>query len=412
MGGIDVALDALEPVAVHGDARGHHMVWRELVEAKVWKWKLLLRRTHVGPEHPSGFDDGVSLGADLVFEIAPRCVRRCGDALATPSDAPGSNFKDKVRAKAYPVVESAGVLWAYMGPPEKQPPLPDFSFHKLPPDHVMATRVPVYCNWLQSVEGNIDSTHLGTLHVYYKDLDPVDDGTDRPGYPSPRYSLYIRAKYRHACIDVQDTAYGFRLIAVRPTDAGNQHVRINCHILPEFTFIASQGRGGSILNAVPIDDDNAMRFAIQYNPDRPFTADERQSIMARNMLMDPADPTRRLKRLDNDYLIDRAAQKKTLMAGIWPIPEQDYAMTESMGPIMDRTKEHLYPADAAIIRLRQMLIRAAKNLEAGQEPPGLDPSIPFEKIRSEEIIIGPADDSWQIAAEAGETAQRGERLLV
>src|SRR5262249_1231722 len=104
--------------------------------------------------------------------------------------------------------------------------------------------------------------------------------------------------------------------------------------------------------------------------------------------------------------------KKTLMAGIWPIPEQDYAMTESMGPIVDRTKEHLYPADGAIIRLRQMLIRAARNLEAGREAPGLDPSIPFEKIRSEEIIIGPEDDPWQVAAEAGEKTRRGERLLV
>ena len=125
------------------------------------------------------------------------------------------------------------------------------------------------------------------------------------------------------------------------------------------------------------------------------------------MLMDPAAPTRRLKRRDNDYLIDRVAQKKTFMAGIWPIPEQDYAMTESMGAIVDRTREHLYPADAAIIRLRQMLIRAARHVEAGREPLGLDPSIPFEKIRSEEIIIGPADDPWQVAAEAGETAQRG-----
>ncbi len=277
----------------------------------------------------------------FAFDIHGRCI-------ATPSDAPGSTFKDKVRAKAYPVIESAGVLWAYLGPPEQQPPFPGFIFHKLPPDHVMATRVPVYCNWLQSVEGN----------------------------------------------------------------AGNQHVRINCHVLPEFTFIAFQGRGGTVLNAVPVDDDNAMRFAIQYNPDRPFTADERQSISARNMLMDPTDPTRRLKRLDNDYLIDRVAQKKTCMAGIWPIPEQDYAMTESMDAIVDRTREHLYPADAAIIRLRQMLIRAARHVEAGREPPGLDPSIPFEKIRSEEIIIGPADDPWQVAAEAGETAQRGERLLV
>ena len=59
-----------------------------------------------------------------------------------------------------------------------------------------------------------------------------------------------------------------------------------------------------------------------------------------------------------------------------------------------------------------MLIRAARNLEAGQEPPGLDPRIPFEKICSEEIIIGPEYDPWQVATEAGETAKRGERLLV
>src|SRR5262245_26872570 len=82
MGGIDVPLDALEPVAVHGDARGHHMVRRELMEYKIRQWRLLLRRTHVSPEHPGGLNDGVSLGADLVFEIASRCVRRCGDALA------------------------------------------------------------------------------------------------------------------------------------------------------------------------------------------------------------------------------------------------------------------------------------------------------------------------------------------
>src|ERR1043166_3436925 len=82
MGRIDIALETLEPVAVHGDARSHHMVWWELVKYKIRQRGLLLRRTHVGPEHSGGLDDGVSLGADLVFEITPRCVRRCGDALA------------------------------------------------------------------------------------------------------------------------------------------------------------------------------------------------------------------------------------------------------------------------------------------------------------------------------------------
>jgi hypothetical protein len=116
-------------------------------------------------------------------------------------------------------------------------------------------------------------------------------------------------------------------------------------------------------------------------------------------------------RAENDYLIDRKAQKPTALSGIWPPAEQDYAITESMGPIYDRTKEHLYGGDAAIIRLRQMLIQSVKNLQEGIEPSSLDPTIPFHKIRSEEIIIGPDDDPWNVAVDAGETTKRGERLL-
>ncbi len=307
-------------------------------------------------------------GASLYFALNQDCGITCiyhgfkfnveGKCVDAPSDTPDSDFKDRVRMRAYPVAESAGILWTYMGPREKQPPAPNFIFNRLPPDQVVASRVPIYCNWLQSVEGNIDSTHLGTLHTYYQDRTPVDVETDKPGYPSPRYSLYIRA------------------------------------------------------NAVPIDDYNCMRFAIQYNQDRAFSADERTAIQARSMVMDPYNPALRLKRADNDYMLDRAAQRTKHFAGIWPIPEQDYAMTESMGPIYDRTQEQLYHADAAIIRLRQQLITAARNLERGIEPPGLDPSFEFDRIRSEEIIIGPNDDPWLVAADAGENAGRGERLLV
>jgi hypothetical protein len=82
MGGIDVALDALEPVAVYRNTCGHYVVWRELVENKIREWGLLLRRTHISPEHPGGLDDGIGFGADLVFKIAPRRVRRRGDACA------------------------------------------------------------------------------------------------------------------------------------------------------------------------------------------------------------------------------------------------------------------------------------------------------------------------------------------
>ena len=161
---------------------------------------------------------------------------------------------------------------------------------------------------------------------------------------------------------------------------------------------------------VPVDDENCMRFFVRGNPDRPFTDAEREAAFAENTIMDPADPRRRLKRADNDYMIDRAAQKTTLISGILPNAEQDYAVTESMGPIMDRTSEHLYSADGAIIRLRQLMVRAAKGIDEGVGLPALDPTIPYHRIRSEEVIVREGDDPWLAGADAGETATPGERL--
>jgi phenylpropionate dioxygenase-like ring-hydroxylating dioxygenase large terminal subunit len=360
-------------------------------------------------------------GASLFFAINQECGMMCiyhgwkfdvnGNCVDMPSDLPGSVFKDKVHITSYPCIESAGAIWAYMGPAEKEPSPPNYVINNLPEANVNATRTPIYCNYLQSLEGNIDSTHLGTLHRSWDDFNPVDDGTDRPGYPSMGFSVYLRAFARYAMVDVQDTNYGFRLIATRPTPAGNKIVRINCQALPNISFIASQRDNAAVLILVPADDDNCFRMSFSARPDRPFSSSERESIRAISTYMDPAQPNLRMVRAENDYLIDRKAQKTTALSGIWPPAEQDYAITESMGPIYDRTKEHLYGGDAAIIRLRQMLIQSVKNLQEGIEPSSLDPTIPFHKIRSEEIIIGPDDDPWNVAVDAGETTKRGERLL-
>ena len=161
---------------------------------------------------------------------------------------------------------------------------------------------------------------------------------------------------------------------------------------------------------VPVDDENCFRMAFSARPGRPYTTAEREQRKHQAMVMDPNDPKKRLLRADNDYMIDREGQKTKLISGIWSGGEQDYCVTESMGQIYDRTNEHLYSADAAIIRLRQMLLSAARSLNEGDQLPALDPNIPFHKIRSEEIIIGPNDDAWEVAADAGENAKRGERL--
>ena len=214
--------------------------------------------------------------------------------------------------------------------------------------------MPVYCNYLQSIEGNIDSSHLGTLHRRYSDFALEPDDSDRPGTPSPQLRSYLLAHYRYAVIHVQDTDYGFRLIGIRPTDAGHRHLRITSHVFPVCSMIASPGLASGSFFIVPVDDENCMRFFVRGNPDRPFTDAEREAAFAENTIMDPADPRRRLKRADNDYMIDREAQKTTLISGILPNAEQDYAVTESMGahhgpyeraPLLGRRGDH--PAAAA-----------------------------------------------------------------
>ena len=360
-------------------------------------------------------------GASMFFAINQECGLMCiyhgwkfdvnGNCVDMPSDLPGSVFKDKVHITSYPCIESAGAIWAYMGPAEKEPPPPNYIMNVLPEENVMASRTMIYCNYLQSMEGNLDSTHLGTLHMYYENMIPADLEYDKPGHPSPRFSSYITGVEKYARIDIQDTDYGYRLIAVRKTPNGNQHVRINNLALPIMSWIAASRNNGAVFTQLPVDDHNCMRVGFSVRPDRPFTAGERQAASSQAaLLQDPDNPKLRLKRMDNDYHQDRVAQKTTNPPGVWPIPEQDYVVTETMGPIMDRTKEHLYHGDAAIIRLRQMLVSASRDLEEGIEPPGMDGSIAYHKIRSEDIVIGPDDDPWLVATDAGESATRGERL--
>ena len=359
-------------------------------------------------------------GASLYYGLNGDCGVMCiyhgwkfdveGNCVDMPSDIPGSRFKEKVHITSYPTLESAGAIWAYMGPPDKQPPPPNFLPNVLPEENYVVMRTPIYCNYLQSIEGNVDSTHLGTLHLYYDNLVPGDMEYDRPGHPSVRFSQHMTGTEKYARIEVQDTDYGYRLIAVRKTPKGNQHVRINNLALPVMSWIAQQARTGLLFTQLPVDDHNCMRVGWWMSPDQPISDQQRAAIQANQMIRDPEDPRRRLKRLDNDYMQDREAQRNVHPPGITPIPEQDYCVTESMGPIMDRTREHLYHGDAAVIRLRQMLAKAARDLQEGIDPPGVHGEIPYHKIRSEDIVIGPDDDPWLVAADAGETAKRGERL--
>jgi nitrite reductase/ring-hydroxylating ferredoxin subunit len=336
-------------------------------------------------------------GASIFFgrneETGLRCVYHgwkfdvTGACVDMPSEPAESNFKTKVRIRAYPTIEAGGIVWAYMGPPENRPPFRDFIGENLTPDQWSARKMISDCNWVQGLEGNLDTAHISFLHRALADFALEPDDTDRPGYPSDVTTTVIRGRDRAPEIEVEDTWYGFRYAGLRRTPAGHTHARVTDFIMPFGCYISTVPVGGdNLLMMVPIDDDHFFRMSFTTKqavpiPGRGDFAASAQGAGARPIGGPPASPFPERPSLANEYFIDREAQKNVSYTGIRGIPQQDMAVTESMGPIYDRSHEHLGRTDAAVIRMRRMLIKAAKDLDAGIEPPALNASMPFEKIR-------------------------------
>ncbi|HWO74064.1 MAG TPA: phthalate 4,5-dioxygenase, partial [Dehalococcoidia bacterium] len=283
-------------------------------------------------------------------------------------------------------------------PPEKMRPFRDFIGPNLDPSQYRAVKIVSDCNWVQGLEGNLDTAHISFLHRNLSEFRLEPDESDRPGYPTDRMSTVIRARDQSPRIEVEETWYGFRYAGVRTTPAGHTHVRVTDFILPFMCYISTVPVGGdSCLMMVPIDDDHFFRMSFATKPavKAPGAAAFAASAQGVGVNRPPPPPSPFPERqsLKNDYFIDREAQKTVSYTGIRGIAQQDMAVTESMGPIFDRTREHLGSTDAAIIKMRRMLIKAAKDLANGIEPPALEG--PFHEIRSAEKILAPGED-WRL----------------
>jgi phthalate 4,5-dioxygenase oxygenase subunit len=100
-----------------------------------------------------------------------------GQCIDVPSEPEESGYCQKIKLKSYPLVERGGVLWTYMGPPERQPPLPEWEFCMMPPDRTFMSKRVQECNWLQAMEGGIDSSHVSFLHSGEINRDPLFKGS-------------------------------------------------------------------------------------------------------------------------------------------------------------------------------------------------------------------------------------------
>jgi hypothetical protein len=188
---------------------------------------------------------------------------------------------------------------------------------------------------------------------------------------------------------------------LRPTPAGFVNVRVSDFIMPFFTYVPQPYLpvgGDNCLMMVPIDDSHYWRWNFSSNPqnfdaqvERGYGKDMPQAGPGTRQAAAGIAPNTQNRA--NDYLIDRELQRTSSYTGIQGIGQQDMAVTESMGDIYNRAREHLGTSDRAIIRMRSMLIKAAKDLDNGIEPAGL--TGPFSTIRSAERNIRVEDD-WRL----------------
>ena len=313
---------------------------------------------------------------------------RCVDMMNEPDSR---SFQEKIFTTSYPTVELGGMVWAYLGPAERRPPVPAFAWTRIPATHRQVSKVIQESNWLQGLEGGIDTSHAPIMHRL------LTTETKRPGFRPD--NPFVRGKAPTLALDVTD--YGYQYAGIRPLDEGRIHVRTYHLILPFHQIRPSRSESGVPLVAghswVPIDDENTMVYNWEYSTtDAPLTEDDRLERRLGNGPLDVDQATFRGKRnRGNNYLLDRQVQKTESFTGIDGINTQDRAVQESMGPIVDRSREHLGPADRAVIQARKLLLEAVRTVSEGGTPRGVEPT--YAKLAAAEAVL-PRDTDWRVAS--------------
>ena len=162
-----------------------------------------------------------------------------------------------MHAKAYKVAERAGVIWVYMGARAEAPPMPEIEATLLPDDDVTIMFIQRECNWLQALEGDIDTSHFGFLHV----------GSVKPEQVQDDNMLKYQVANRAPDYQVTDTDWGTMYCAYRPADDGKTYWRFAHFGFPFWTLIP-QGDFTDRVQArawVPMDDTHTMFVSFNWN---------------------------------------------------------------------------------------------------------------------------------------------------
>jgi nitrite reductase/ring-hydroxylating ferredoxin subunit len=328
-------------------------------------------------------------GASLLLGRVENCGIRCiyhgwkfgvdGTVQETPNVA-DPKFKERIKTKAYPVREAAGLLWVYLGTEETPPLFPEQPWFGLPDSHRI-NACPVFnCNYIQVMEGLLDSSHLNILHTmgmnqtYETELNFANFVKSMASDPTPE-------------IDVEETEFGLHYVALRdiPDKEGVQ-ARITAFISPCFIKLPN---GDVMLLVVPVNDHRTNFYHIWWDAERKigeeplrsrqleFVGLDEKTLKEYGLTKETCDD--RGPNRSNRFFQNRGVLNKHF-SGLYSIIQEDAAAATSAGGIRDRSVEKLCPADAAITRLYYVLLKCTRKVEAGQPPIGLDRVLDYANI--------------------------------
>jgi phthalate 4,5-dioxygenase len=319
-----------------------------------------------------------------------------------PSEPAKSGFANRIKLTSYPLIDKGGILWTYMGLPDRRPPEPEYEFCTVPLDQSFVSKRIQESNWLQAMEGGIDSSHVSFLHRGDLDTDPLNRGA-----AGNKYNFADLAPV----FEVTESPGGLYIGVRRNAEDDHYYWRITPWVMPCFTGVPP--RGDHPMHGhfwIPADDHSCWTYSYDYHPMRKLTGEEVSHMKDGKSIHVKLIPGtfRPISNRDNDYNMDRTAQRAgKSFSGVDGIAIQDASLQESMGPICDRTKENLVGTDNGIIMARNRLIRAARALaDKGIIPPGVDPA--HQRVRQAALLLKRGESYVEGAKEALE-ARAGVR---
>lgn len=312
-------------------------------------------------------------GASLSLGRNEECGLRClyhgwkfdvdGNVVEMVSEPASSGFMEKVKQKAYPVEEWAGFVWAYLGPKESLTEFVPPVWAPTADVKVSVAKVILSCNWAQILEGNIDSSHSSSLHS--SDMVPA-----RVDAAKATEKNWLRPSTdKNPRLQVERCSYGFRYAALRrpiQNSAEDVYVRSTVFIAPSSALVPPNDRYNVANIEVPIDDTHTIFYFMAWgNPATTPDQETWRAFLGQRVGVDLDEHYRPYRNIDNNFWQDRQAMKAGNFTGIKGFPNQDVAMWTTIGPIADRTREHLGAGDVAVVEFRKQMLDAVRRFQQG-----------------------------------------------